>query len=213
MTMIMTSTKRSMIVAIIALGASRAASAQSEPTASPAFAPLAQPAQSAHEPTEEQRSDRARFSGKRLALEIVAGEATGLLTTYALCNGSTCAGDGWLAFGADFVVAPLAVYGTGRVMGGHGTLLYSYLGASPALIPLTMPGTPGESPADTLSRIQTEATISALLLPLCSAVLYEVSSQVTSARWRMEHHPTMSVRPLYDHRGTAGGVGAVAIAF
>jgi len=116
--------------------------------------------------------ERAHFSLKRLALEIVAGEATGIAASLLLCNGSSCPGDGELAFGVDFAVTPAAVWGVGTVMGGRGTLFASYLGASPALTPLTLPGQPNETPADTSSRIQTEAIVSSVLLPICSALLY-----------------------------------------
>jgi hypothetical protein len=175
-----------------------------------ATVPLARPAP---DPVETEKMDRARFSGKRLAVEILAGEAAGLLTSFLLCNDSSCPGDGWVAFGADFAVTPLVVWGVGTAMGGRGSLAYSYLGASPAVTPLSMPGSPDESPADTLSRIRTEAAVSALLLPVCSAVLYEATSHFASVRWRTEHAPMLTVRPLLHHDGLAGGVGALSLRF
>jgi len=39
------------------------------------------------------------------------------------------------AFGANFAVTPLAVWGIGAAMSGEGSLGYSYLGASLALTP------------------------------------------------------------------------------
>jgi hypothetical protein len=167
----------------------------------------------APDPVEARDMDRARFSGKRLVLEILAGEAAGLLTTFLLCNDSSCPGDGWIAFGADFAVTPLAVWGVGTALGGRGSLGYAYLGASPALTPLSMPGSPDESPADTLSRIRTEAMVSALLLPVCSAVLYEATSHFASVRWRTEHAPQLTVRPVIGHDGVTGGVGALSLRF
>jgi hypothetical protein len=89
----------------------------------------------------------------------------------------------------------------------------SYLGASPALTPLTMPAQPNETPADTLSRIQTEAVVSSVLLPVCSALLYEVSSQVVSAKWRMEHEPKVTVQPVAAGTRVSGGVGTVSFRF
>jgi hypothetical protein len=184
-----------------------------QPTPVTPAQPLAAPAATPTDPAEAARMERAHFSGKRLALEIITGEATGLLTTYLLCNGSSCAGDGWGAFAADFAVTPLAVWGVGTAMGGRGTLLSSYLGASPALTPFTMPGQPNETPADTLSRIQTEAVVSSLLLPVCSALLYEVSSQVVSTRWRTEHAPAMTVQPVYSSGHVTGGAGTLSLSF
>ncbi len=161
-------------------------------------------------PTETAAHERARFSGKRLAVEIAAGELAGALaaglTFSGLCHGDGCLGAGLAAFGADFAVAPLAVWGTGEAMGGAGSLGYTYLGATTALAAFSVPGSPDETPADTASRIGLELTISSLLMPACSALLYEVSS---NQRWVREHAVTIAVRPLYERTGT-GGIGMVS---
>jgi hypothetical protein len=153
--------------------------------------PLARPAPN---PEEQLRMDRDRFSGKRLAVEILVGEASGLLTSYLLCNDSNCPG------------------GVGNAMGGQGSLLYSYFGASPALTPFSMPGSPDESPADTLSRIRVEATISAVILPVCSALLQNglarrVGAMAQRARTDADRAP--GIRPRRHDRRHRRNVTAV----
>ena len=171
-----------------------------------------QPLPPALPPPPPEEIARAHFSGKRLAIEILAGEAVTIGTSLALCSGpNSCPGDGWLAFGVDFAATPLAVWGVGSMMGGQGTLLASYLGASPAVTPLSMPGSPNESPGDTLSRIQIEATIAMIILPATSALLYEVSSQIVSAKWQREHAPALALRPLLGR--ASGAVASVGLRF
>src|ERR1700742_4895551 len=90
------------------------------------------------------QDDHARFSGKRLALEIIGGELTVALVTgltfNGLCNGNDCLGSAIAAFGANLAVTPLSVWGIGAAMGGEGSLGYSYLGASLALAPFSVTG-------------------------------------------------------------------------
>jgi hypothetical protein len=167
----------------------------------------------APEPAEVQKMDRARFSGTRFAVELLAGGAAGLLTSLTLCNGSSCPGDGFVAFGVDLAVTPLVIWGIGGAMGGRGSLMYSYVGASVAVTPLSMPGSPDEAPIDTINRINTEVAISAVLLPICSAVLYEASSHFTSVRWRNEHAPQIALRPLNGRDGLNGGLGTLSLRF
>ncbi len=186
-----------------------ATTAHAQTAPDPAGQPLP-PAPAPAPPPEE--ISRAHFSGKRLAIEILAGEAVTIGTSLALCSGpNSCPGDGWLAFGVDFAVTPLAVWGVGSMMGGQGTLLASYLGASPAVTPLGMPGPANEAPGDTLSRIQLEATISMIILPATSALLYEVSSQIVSAKWQREHAPALTLRPLVGR--SSGAVASVGVRF
>jgi len=143
---------------------------------SPNGAPLPMPV----DPVETLANERARFSGKRLALEIIGGGLVGgvasALVFGASCDGHDCLGASLLSFGADFAVTPLAVYGIGTLMGGRGSLLYSYLGAGPALTPFSMTGPADETPDQTLSRLKLEVTLSTIFLPICSAVLYEATS-------------------------------------
>src|ERR1700733_4030101 len=88
----------------------------------------------------------ARFSGKRLLVEILGGELVGglatALTFRGLCDGTDCFGSAMLAFGADVAVTPLAVWGIGKAMGGDGGLGYAYLGGSIALSPFGVTGSP-----------------------------------------------------------------------
>lgn len=185
-------------------------------TAAPAHAQEVAPP----EPAQHQRMQRAKFSSKRLVVEILVGEAVGMLvaqgTFSALCDsdaGESCMGAGLLAWLADFAVTPAAVYGTGQLMGGQGRLLYAYLGASPALAAFSVPGAPDETPGEALSRIKLQMTLSALFLPICSALLYEVSSHVASVQWTREHAPQLAFQPLRGRDGIDGGIGTLSLRF
>jgi hypothetical protein len=148
--------------------------------------------------------DHARFSGKRLALEIIGGEVVGSIVTgltfNALCNGTDCLGSAFAAFGANVAITPLAVWGIGAAMGGEGSLGYSYLGASLALAPFSVTGSADESPSDALSRIEVETIVSSILLAPCSAAMYEMTSHVA---WSREHALNIAVRPLHGMDGAA----------
>jgi hypothetical protein len=105
----------------------RPPSSQREPsliTGSPNGAPAQARRSRRHAP-----NDRARFSGKRLALEIIGGGLIGGVTSAlvfnATCNGRDCLGASLLSFGADFAVTPLTVYEIGHLMGGRGSPLSS----------------------------------------------------------------------------------------
>ena len=155
--------------------------------------------------------DRPRFSGKRLAVEIIGGEVIGALATgitfNALCNGRDCLGSAIAAFSANLAITPAAVWGIGTFMGGDGSLGYSYLGATIALAPFSVTGSPQESPSDTMTRIQIETWTSAILLAPCSALMYEVSSHV---RWSREHAVNLAVRTLRnDGDGFVGAIGTL----
>lgn len=178
-----------------------------------AAAPSAPATSGEDEAAQARAMDRARFSGKRLLAEMGVGAASGLVISLLLCNSSLCPSDGWLAFFVDLGATPIAIWALGGSMGGRGSLLDTYLGASAAVAPLGLPPAANETPEQTLSRIQTEVTVSALALPICSAVLYEVSSHFASVRWHNEHTPKLTVRPLFDHDRMAGGVGTLALRF
>jgi hypothetical protein len=155
--------------------------------------------------------DHARFSGKRLAVEILGGEVVGALVTgltfNALCSGQDCLGSAITAFGANLAVTPLAVWGIGAAMGGEGSLGYSYLGASLALTPFSVTGSPDETPSDALTRVAIEAWVSSILLAPCSAIMYEASSHVS---WSREHQVNVAVRTLHDREGLDGAVGMIS---
>lgn len=157
--------------------------------------------------------DRAQFSGKRLAAEIAGGEVVSMLVSYAaysgLCDGHDCLGSAIAAFGIDFAVTPLAIWGGGRAMGGHGTLGMTYLGASTALAAFSVPGQPDETPADTLQRVGIEMTISALLMPATSALMYELSSQM----WFRKNHVNVAVTPTFARAAANGAIGTLTVGF
>lgn len=185
-----------------------------QPLAQPAVQPLAQPAAPAPQAgTSDQVADSGRFSVKRMVVEALAGEATSIALTLAMCNGSSCTWDGWAPFLASFAISPIAVYGTGHAMGGRGSMFGAYAGATAALAPLTIPTDPMAPPDQVLSQIQTEATISAVLLPLCSALTYEVTSHVASVAWQREHQPALAVQPLYSRGQVQGGAGTFSFRF
>jgi hypothetical protein len=153
----------------------------------------------------------AHFSGKRLVVEILAGELVGglatALTFRGLCSGDDCFGSAMLAFGANVAITPLAVWGVGQAMGGEGSLGYSYLGASLALTPFSVSGPADEAPSDALSRIEIEVAISSILLAPCSALLYEATSQM---RWSREHAVAITVHPIDSRAEGAGLVGVIS---
>ncbi|MEO6772722.1 MAG: hypothetical protein ABI467_06830 [Kofleriaceae bacterium] len=155
--------------------------------------------------------DHAKFSGKRLAVEILGGEVVGALVTgltfNALCNGEDCLGSAFTAFGVNVAVTPLAVWGIGAAMGGEGSLGYSYLGASLALTPFSVTGSPDESPSDAVTRVAIEAWVSSILLAPCSALMYEATSHVS---WTREHQMNLALRTLHDREGLDGAVGMIS---
>jgi hypothetical protein len=181
--------------------------------AAPQPVPYSQPIAPAPAPEAQVDDSRAQFSGKRLAAEIAGGELVSLLVSYAtyssLCDGRDCFGSAIAAFGADFAVTPIAIWAGGRAMGGHGTLGMTYLGASTALAAFSVPGQPDETPADTLQRVGVEMTISALLMPATSALMYEISSQM----WFRNNHVSLAVNPTLDHGHTTGAVGSLTVGF
>jgi len=164
-------------------------------------------------PEEAERMQRARFSGKRFLAESGVGVAVGLLTSLLLCNESACPGHGFTAFFVDLAATPIAVWGIGGAMGGKGSLLDAYVGASAAVAPLGIEGPRDETPAETISRIELEVEVSAVALPFCAAIVYEFSSHFASKRWFDEHAPRLTVRPLVHHDGMAGGIGALSLRF
>lgn len=174
-------------------------------------APLAQP-MPAPVNVDDGTAD-AHFSGKRLAAEIGGGELVSLLVSFVtyngLCNGRDCLGSAITAYGVDFAVTPLAIWAGGRALGGHGTLGMTYLGASTSLAAFSVPGQPDETPADALSRVNMEMTISALLMPVTSALLFEVSSQ----SWFQSHHVTLAVNPALERGHASGAIGGVTVGF
>ncbi len=160
------------------------------------------------------RMEQAQFSGKRFVVEILAGGAIGSLATYAtyssLCDRGDCLGATLASFGMNFAVTPLVTYGVGRWMGGDGTLGWTYLGATTALAPFGVTGPANESPADTSARLGIELAVSAIVLPVTSALFYELSSHLHYKQWRA----TAGVAPVYGQRHRLdGALGQLALTF
>jgi hypothetical protein len=154
---------------------------------------------------------RSRFSGKRFLVETLGGEVVGALVTgltfNALCSGNDCLGSAFAAFGVNVAVTPLAVWGIGTAMGGDGSLVYSYVGASIALAPFGVTGSADETPSDALTRVEIETYVSSILLAPCSALMYEMTSNM---RWSREHAVHVALRPLHDREGLDGGAAMIS---
>lgn len=144
----------------------------------------------------------ARFSGKRLVVEILVGGAVQTLVAYgtykSTCGDEPCLGGALGGWFAGFAVTPLAVWGTGKLMGGEGKLSHAYYGAVPALAPFSATEAP----------IGLQFALSSVFLPITSAIMYELSSHIASERWTREHAPQLTVRPVGD-----GYAGAVSVRF
>jgi hypothetical protein len=174
------------------------------------YAPTPPPGPS---PDEQSRMEKATFSGKRLVLEVLAGALAGSVVGYAtfgaLCSpGDDCVGAavaGWLA---NFAVTPLVVWQTGTWLDGKGTVGMTYLGASTALAPFSASCPADASPAETLDCIKLQFAVSTLLLPVTSAIFYELSSHLAVARWRQENALRLGLTPVMGRAGEVDGVYA-----
>ncbi len=161
------------------------------------------------DPVEVTKMKRAGFSGKRLVAEILAsavvGAAAAHLVYSSTCGpGEDCAQEFFLAAGAQFAATPLAAWGVGTAFGGKGRLWHTYaLGAAPvAVAPLLMEhpeNPPGQT--TTFRQITEMYLITALILPVTSAVIYELSSWGQSQQWFARHAPGLdvSLAPVYDN--------------
>lgn len=145
---------------------------------------------------------RASFSGGRFVVELLAGGLVGSLAAYGtyvgICGDDPCLGGaltGWLA---NFAVTPAAVWGVGTAMGGRGRLAHAYYGAVPALAPFSAPNAP----------IGLQFGLSAVFLPITSALMYEISSHIASQQWAREHAPAVTMRPL-----DGGGIASLGLQF
>lgn len=163
----------------------------------------------------------ARWSTKRLVGEILAGAVIGSLTAYgtysAMCgDDSDCFGASLMAAGMNFAITPLAVWGTGRMIGGQGSLGWSYLGGVVSLAAFSATGPADESTEDALNRFQIELTVATILLPIASAVTFELSSHLRYKQWQAGHPTSFQagIVPAYDlHRGLTGALGQVSLRF
>jgi hypothetical protein len=186
-----------------------------EPTPQLAAALAAPPPEVA--PGELARMRRARFSGKRFVVESLGGGLAGGLASYAvfraLCPEGGCMGGAIAAMTANMAVTPLGVWGIGKAMGGQGSLLSSYYGLAVAGVALHDQGSPDETPAETIERIDLQLTIFTIALPFASALCYEVSSHLNWSRWYREHQGSLSVTPIGGAGSPSGAVASMAFRF
>lgn len=167
-------------------------------------------ASAAHAQPDEDRTQemkRARLSGRRLALEIIASGAIGGVAAYetmvGTCGNEPCLGGalgGWLV---DFAVTPAAVWGIGTAMGGRGTIGAAYYGALPALAPFSATGAP----------VGLQFSLAAFFLPFTSSIIYEISSTVAANNWTREHNAAVTLQPVYKGEHVDGAVGTFALQF
>lgn len=120
---------------------------------------------------------RGHFSGGRLVVEMlvgfVAGGAAAYLAYSATCGDDDgCIGPALLGLTANIAVTPLAVWATGRAMGGRGTLATTYYGG---ILPFAAAsGVAAQDPSIALG-------VSIALMPVGAAFLFEISSQGRSS--------------------------------
>jgi hypothetical protein len=150
---------------------------------------------------------RARFSGGRLLVEILAGELVGAAAAYgtytSVCGDEPCLGGALGGWVVDFAVTPAAIWGAGTLMGGRGRIGHAYYGALPALAPFSVTSAP----------VGLQFSLSAFFLPITSALMYELSSNITSTKWTQEHAPNLTLRPLYKDEHVAGALGTLSLQF
>jgi len=204
----------SAIVVVIAVAVPRIGAADPESTPAPHGAPAPAPQRDDH-------MERARFSTKRLVVEILGGAAVGSLAGYityrSTCDGrGDCFGSALTGAAVNFAVTPLATWGIGRWMSGQGSLTWTYIGASASFAAFSAPAPANESPGDAIARIDTEFAIASFLLPITSAVLYELSSHMAFTRWRtatQSGNLALSLAPRRDRGGLDGAMCRLALRF
>jgi hypothetical protein len=174
------------------------------PTEAPAPEPIAAPLQEAPKMAPSAKSKRARFSGGRLVVEMLAGGLVGGLTGYAAYSavGGDDIGSVLAGLGANIAVTPLVVYGTGRAMGGQGTLGMSYLGGLIAF----------SGPSATPDQAAVSFAVGMTLMPVTSALMFELSSHIRSKRFETVARG-ISVAPVIGGSGLAGAKVGLGFAF
>jgi hypothetical protein len=95
--------------------------------------------------------------------------------------------------GSEIAVTPLVVWGTGKAMGGRGTLGSAYLGATAAFA----------GPSATPEQAVVSLAVGMVLMPLTSALVYEVSSHVRSKRFEAIAN-SVAIAPIVDSYGVSG---------
>ncbi len=148
--------------------------------------------------------EKARFSGKRMFVEMLAGAAVGSLAGYLAFEGAGGEGAGALiaGLGANIVVTPLVVYGTGRAMGGMGTLGWTYTGGLVAF----------SGPAATPQEAAVSLAIGMVLMPVTSSLMYEVSSHMKSKAFERIANG-VAIAPIIDRDRVTGARAGLAFRF
>jgi len=90
---------------------------------------------------------------------------------------------------------PIAQWGVGSAMGGHGSLATTYYGEVVAL---------GAAPAGT-----TGLAVAGLAMPFVTALGYEISSN----NWYRQHNGHLTVMPVGTGGQTTGAVASVSLQF
>ncbi len=179
----------------------------SEPIATDApLAPLAEPA--APEATVQRTAafvSRGRFSGGRLVVEILASATIGSLVgygVYSAAGGGDSIGAVFAGLGAEIAVVPLVVYGAGRMMGGEGTLYHSYVCGLLAF----------SGPSATTQEATLSLAVGMALMPVMSAVGYELSSHLQSKKLEFIANGLL-VAPTVGSSGVSGVRGGFSFEF
>ncbi len=176
----------------------------SEPAAEAQPAPLPEPPAPLPEPPAPVPPDRGRFSGKRLVVEMLAGAVAGSLVGIGMYKAA--GGDGigavMAGLGAEIAVTPLVVWGTGRAMGGRGTLGWTYVGGLAAFA----------GPSMTTEQAVISFAVGMVMMPVTSALLFEVSSHGRSKRFEAVARG-VAITPVVDQRGVSGVRAGLSFAF
>ncbi|HWU90315.1 MAG TPA: hypothetical protein VN253_23785 [Kofleriaceae bacterium] len=148
--------------------------------------------------------DHGRFSGKRLVVEALAGAVVGSLVgigVYKAAGGDSI-GAAFAGLGSEIALTPVIVWGTGKAMGGRGTLGSAYLGGLAAFA----------GPSATPQEAAISLAVGMALMPVTSAVIYEVSSHVRSKRFEAVASG-VSIAPVAGPHGVSGVSAGLSFGF
>jgi hypothetical protein len=154
-------------------------------------------------------AERARFSGGRYVVELLASGAGGSLAAYgtiaAICGSGACDADvgraigGFLAaLGANVVTTPLIVAGTGALMGGRGSVGSAFWGA--------VTGMAVGGLLTTASPVLGLA-VGVTLMPIVSPLFYERDSNERAKGMKQQLKSAAivpSVAPIVQRNGVTG---------
>lgn len=158
-------------------------------------------------------ADRAEFNGGRLAVEIVVSAVGGSLAAYgtykAVCGSDPCMSGALAGAGANVVATPLLTMGTGALMGGRGTFLFTAMMGLGGFVATASIGS--EHPGLALA-------ISMGLMPILAPLGYEISSNMASREMRQTGpSPIARVQPMLVpvrlNGHVTGAVGGVTGSF